>query len=88
MLYGYEDELPSLTSERFPDGAWIQHEYRMELKSLPEEKYDELTLHMTIPMKIEHVRDYMMSTYRGDSIGPRYTDQIFEADCLIKFKWD
>ena len=88
MLYGYEDELPSLMSERFPDGAWIQHEYRMELKSLPEEKYEELTLHLSIPMTIEHVRDYMMSNYIGDSFGPRYTEQTFEADCLIKFKWD
>ena len=88
MLYGYEDELPSLTSERFPDGAWIQHEYRMELNTIPLEQYDSLTLHLSIPMTIEHVRDYMMSTYRGDSIGSRYTEQTFEADCPIKFNWD
>ncbi|MBR3454701.1 MAG: hypothetical protein IKH26_05220 [Bacteroidaceae bacterium] len=84
----FETPVPEPMNNFFQNEAWIRNKYYMELQSLPAERYNELTLHMTIPMKIEHVRDYMLSSSRGDSIAPRYTEQTFEADCLIKFEWD
>jgi len=86
MHYFYDTSSVSM-SDIFPDEAWISG-YTMELNTIPPEQYDSLTLHLSMPMTIEHVRDYMLSTYRGDSIGPRYTEQTFEADCLIKFEWE
>ena len=83
-----ETPVPEPMNNFFLNEAWIRHEYNMELNTIPPEQYDSLTLHLSMPMTIEHVRDYMMSTYRGDSIAPRYTEQTFEADCLIKFEWD
>ena len=87
-MHYFDDASSVMMNDNFVDEAWLYHGYAMELNTIPLEQYDSLTLHLSIPMTIEHVRDYMMSTYRGDSIGPRFTDQIFEADCLIKFKWD
>ena len=87
-MHDFDDASSVMMNDNFVDEAWLYHGYAMELNTIPLEQYDSLTLHLSIPMTIEHVRDYIMSTYRGDSIGPRFTDQIFEADCLIKFKWD
>ena len=88
LNYGFEDELPELMNDYLPNGVWLQPKYGLLFHSLPSEKYDSLNFHLTIPMTIENRWEYWISVYRGTPLDSKYIDRTFEADCLIKFKWD
>ena len=87
LLYHFGQKLPTDMEELFPQEAWLQPYYELHFKELPSEKYDNLTLHLSFPMTIEHSLDYVVSQYNGRGFS-RYTETVFEADCPINFNWD
>lgn len=89
MLYNFGEEIPSDMDKFFVKGTWLQPQYYLQFKELPTEKYDELTLSVTFPMIREHVRDYAVAKYRGEIVTtPKLTEDVFKADCPIKFEWE
>ena len=89
MLYNFGEEIPSDMDKFFVKGTWLQPQYYLQFKELPTEKYDELTLSVTFPMIREHVRDYAVAKYRGETVtSPKLTEDVFKADCPIKFEWE
>ena len=88
LLYGYDDEMPTEMSKIFVDEAWLRPGYDFVFTDPPSERYDELTLHLTMPMIKEHVRDYVVAKYKGRELdSKKYTEKVFNAECLIKFDW-
>lgn len=87
LLYHFGQKLPTDMEELFPQEAWLVPYYELHFKELPSEKYDNLTLHLSFPMTIEHSLDYVVSQYNGRGFS-RYTETVFEADCPINFNWD
>ena len=89
MLYNFGEEIPSDMDKFFVKGTWLQPQYYLQFKELPTEKYDELTLSVTFPMIREHVRNYAVAKYRGETVTtPKLTEDVFKADCPIKFDWE
>ena len=89
LLHHFGEVLPTDMEEIFPHEAWLHRNYYMYFKDIPSEKYDNLTLHLSIPMTVEHSMDYIVSEYKGNAPqNPRYTETVFEADCPINFNWD
>ena len=85
LRYTFFDDQPMLMSERFPVEVWLQPEYRLQFQTFPEEKYDSITLKLTMPLIIEHTREYAAATYKGKNPTPIFTEQVFTAECPIKF---
>lgn len=88
LLYKYGEELPIEVPKLLTKGTWLQPEYNLQFAKLPDEKYEDLTLYVTLPMVIEHVRDIAVSRYKGTELDNKYSEAAFKADCLIKFNWD
>ena len=88
LLYNYGDQMPTVMSDYLPIGAWVQPYYFLEFDSQPSERYDSITLHLTLPLLMEHVRDYAVELYRGNNSGKIYTEEVFKADCTICFNWE
>ena len=89
MLYKFGEEIPSDMDKFFVKGTWLQPKYFLQFKELPTEKYDELTLSVIFPMIREHVRDYAVAKYKGEAITTaKLTEDVFKADCPIKFEWE
>ena len=85
LRYTFFDDSATLMSERFPVGVWLQPKYSLQFKSFPEEKYDSLTLSLTMPLIIEHITEYAVETYEGKNPTPIFTEEVFTAECPIKF---
>ena len=88
LLYEFGEELPVEVQKLFAKGTWLQPEYFLQFAKLPSEKYEDLTLHVTLPMIIEHVRDIAVSKYKGINLDNKYSESVFKTDCLIKFNWN
>jgi hypothetical protein len=87
LLYNY-GEMPESMSDFCPMEAWLQEEYDLILCSEPEERYDELTFTLTLPVKIEHTYDYILAKYRGDEDAElKTTEEVFTSQCTVKFNW-
>lgn len=87
LLYNFCDELPIYMSEYFPKETWIQSLYYLDMPVAPEEKYDELTFHITMPIKKESIRRSIAQGANGVDKPMQMIDEVYEADCLIKFNW-
>ena len=87
LLYKFGDELPTEMPLYFVDGSWLQPEYHLQFAVRPTIKPDQITLNVSIPMTIEHERDYVVAQLKGIEASPMYTDTVFRAECLIKFDW-
>ena len=85
LSYKFFDDPATLMSERFPVGVWLQPKYTLQFQTFPEEKYDSMTLSLTMPMIIEHTREYAVATYKGKNQTPKFTEEVFTAECPIKF---
>jgi hypothetical protein len=87
LLYNY-GEMPDNMNECFPMEAWLQSAYDMEFSSEPEERYDEITFTLTLPVKIEHTYDYILAKYRGNEDAElKTTEEVFTSKCTVKFNW-
>ena len=87
-LCSYEDEKPTSMDLYFAKEVWIEPYYNFRLIDMPSEKYDNLTLRLSIPMVKDHSRNYFVAQYKGLELPDRYTEEVFTAECLINFDWD
>ena len=89
LLYNYGEMPENISmSDFFPMEAWLQYSYEMELISEPEERYDELTFTLTMPVKIEHTHDYFLAKYMGNEDAElKTTEEVFTSQCTVKFNW-
>lgn len=87
LLYSFGDHIPTTMSKLFVDGTWLREKYLLHFSEQPSEKYDELTLAITLPMTKEHVRDYAVEKYKGMEPETKYSDAVYKSECKIKFNW-
>lgn len=87
LLYSFCDKLPTCMNEFFLEESWIQSYYFLDIPISPEEKYSELTFHITMPIKKESARRSMVSKANGTVDSEIMTEEVYESDCLIKFNW-
>lgn len=88
LCYDFFDDKPTVMRDFFPDSVWLQPEYYLHFDIFPPEQYDSLTLTLTIPMLIEHSRNYVVAKYKGICEKSRYSNHSFIAECPIKFNWN
>lgn len=87
MLYDFGDEIPTNMATYFKDGMWLQPKYNLRFAKQPTEKYEEITLCISIPTKQEHVRVYAVEKYKGNNPSMKYSESIYKAECTIRFNW-
>lgn len=88
LLYSFGDEIPNVASELFVKGTWLLSKYYMQFLTKPAEKYDELTLYITLPVITESMRDIAVAKYKGIEPASKYTESVLKAECKIKFNWE
>ena len=88
MLYNYGEELPSLMCDFFKKEVWLEDEYCMSFVTEPEEKYDELTFSLTMPLKLEHVYEYSRDVYNTGKAEMKFTEKTYISNCTVKFNWE
>ena len=91
LLYNYGEMQENMMnmSDFFPMEAWLQDSYEMYVSSEPEERYDEITFTLTLPVKIEHTYDYILAKYRGNEDAElKTTEKVFTPQCTVKFNWE
>jgi hypothetical protein len=88
FLYDFGDDKPTEAANLFINGTWLQTKYYLEFSKEPDEKYEELTLSISLPMTIEHTRDIAVAKYKGLELNQSYSEAVFSSKCKIKFNWD
>lgn len=88
FLYDFGEDKPTEAAKLFVKETWLQPEYLLEFSKQPDEKYEELTLFISLPMTIEHTRDIAVSKYKGIELNQNYSEAVFSSKCPIKFKWN
>lgn len=86
ILYDFNTEKPREVSKCFAKNVWLQGVYYLDFVQQPSEKYEELTLHVTLPMLKENVRNIVVSEYKGVE-REVFTESVYQAECKIKFNW-
>ena len=86
LKYNFCDVQPEIMSDYFIDKSWIQTDYFVYPLSNPSEKYEELTFTLTIPMILEHSREYIVSKINGLNKDLRRTEEVFTTKCTISNK--
>lgn len=87
LLYDFGQKIPNNLSEFFVRGTWLQPKYILQFAKQPSEKYEELTLYISVPILIEHMRDYAVAKYKGIELASKYSEATYKAECRIKFNW-
>lgn len=87
ILYNFGEEIPNNLSVFFAKGTWLQPKYILQFAKQPSEKYEELTLYISFPILIEHMRDYAVAKYKGIELASKYSETTYKAECRIKFNW-
>lgn len=88
FLYNFGEEPPTNMRDNFPVGVWLHHLYMIRPASVPEEKYDNLTFRLSIPVRREHSIEHFLSKYKGEEKPLRKSDVLLEADCEVEFAWE
>lgn len=87
ILYDFNTEKPREMSKWFTKGVWLLGRYYLDFAQQPSEKYDELTLHLTLPMIKENLRNMAVSEYKGIE-REVFTEPVYQAECKIKYNWE
>lgn len=81
FLYRYDSPEHSMpVVEYFPDGSWLQRCYAFGLCDMPEERYDEVTFNITLPIVCEDWCDY----YCHNRAELPTTQRTLTASCTVK----
>ena len=87
MLYDWGERMPTELDRFFLKGSWLQREYYIKFLDIPEEKYDELTLTVNIPLKDAKWWEYYQEQYQGKTPELEIVERNLRADCKLLFKW-
>lgn len=87
ILYGFGEEIPTKVPEFFVKETWLQPKYDLRFSEQPTEKYEELTLYITLPLMREHIRNIVVSEYKGLNL-TKVSESVLKSECLIKFNWE
>ena len=87
LLYDFGDSIPTNMHEYFIKEAWLQLSYKLYFCEAPSEKYDDLTLRISIPMIQECCEDYILAEYYGHPLESKYKESTFTSSLKIKFDW-
>jgi hypothetical protein len=87
LLYDFGDSIPTNMHDYFIKEAWLQLSYKLYFCEAPSEKYDDLTLRISIPMIQECCEDYILAEYYGHPLESKYKESTFRSSLKIKFDW-
>lgn len=87
MLYDWGEKMPTELDRFFLKGSWLQKEYHIKFKDIPEEKYDKLTLTINFPLKDAKWWEYYQMQYQGRTPELKIVERNLRADCKLLFMW-
>lgn len=88
LVRGFSDAPAETMDQLLIDEAWLLNRYYFSFKVYPKEKYDNITLHLEMPVKKEYVNDYLASEWTKSEIVTRFVDTSYKSDCKILFDWE
>ena len=87
LKYDFNEIMPEVLSECFPKEVWIEGDYNFEFIDFPEEKYDELTFTLTMPLTIEDLQQTVLKRRNDSNCAPIRENKVFTSKCTIRFDW-
>lgn len=87
MLYKYGENIPTGFDEYFTGNPWLLESYAFKLVSTPPEWYREMTFRISIPVRMEHSREFIISRHLGNNNALKITNKTFSSECRLTFKW-
>ena len=82
----FDEDAPKKVNEFFTKETWTEGVYILRFDSIPEEKYNELKLTVTMPLKLEHTHKYMLNKLKGIDEKVEMTDKTVSASFTARFK--
>lgn len=82
----FDEDAPKKVNEFFTNETWTEGVYILRFDSIPEEKYNELKLTVTMPLKLEHTHKYMLNKLKGIDEKVEMTDKTVSANFTARFK--
>ncbi len=86
LTYILDEDTPKKVNEFFTNETWTEYEYTISFDSIPDEKYNELTLTMTMPLKVEHIHRYFQYKVRGYDRAMEITSKTISGSFTARFK--
>ena len=86
LTYILDEDVPKKVNEFFTNETWTEYEYTISFDSIPEEKYDEISLTMTMPLKVEHIHKYFQNKVRGFDRTMEITTKTISGSFTARFK--
>lgn len=87
LVYTFGENAPVNPEKVFGQETWLQFDYYLSFRTMPSEKYEDITLYLSIPIKKEHIRKYAIEKFRDENTEKIFTTAILTAECTIKFNW-
>lgn len=85
MLYNFGEEPPIRLSDFFIEDMWLYNHYSITFLDTPEERYDEMTFQLTMPLSREYIYATLITLNYGHHIDLIVTDDVFTAKCTVHF---
>ena len=82
----FDRNSPKRINEFFTKETWTDVKYILRFDSIPEEKYDELKLTVTMPLKLENTHKYILNKLKGIDENVEMTDKTVSASFTARFK--
>jgi hypothetical protein len=85
LLFGFSEERTMNMTDYFRKDAWLQRDYILSFREEPQEKYDELTFTLTVPLERELVIESMANRYFGKGDAIVTSNDVYTGTCTLHF---
>lgn len=86
LTYMLDKNVPKTVDKLLTEETWLEPSCVIKFDSIPEEKYNELTFRITIPIKMEHTYEYVMDKFKGREAELKTSEKTFYAEYKARFK--
>ncbi len=86
LTYMLDKDVPKTVDKLLTKETWLEPSCIIKFDSIPEEKYNELTFRITIPIKMEHTYEYVMDKFKGREAELKTSEKTFYAEYKARFK--
>ena len=86
LTYMLDKDVPKTVDKLLTEETWLEPSCIIKFDSIPEEKYNELTFRITIPIKMEHTYEYVMDKFKGREAELKTSEKTFSAEYKARFK--
>ncbi len=85
LLFGFSKDRTRNMTDYFQKDAWLQWSYFIYFSEEPQEKYEELTFTLTVPVVRELITESMANRYLGKGDTIITSNDVYTGTCTVHF---